>query len=196
MSAPVDWDEIRKFNAKLLAKHFGSGAQPPRGPSQSSVTQPPSDPEADLDEFLRKHVRDPSPSSSASSSCEIDFKANEWVLNRYWIQEIPLEIFKQPRRYPDPPGTPQVLCFLKRCHPDHLASQCRFFIEMGPHLRGYNIKKTGRCWCCWLPLHNPSNPKSHNSSNCPHPRFCKCGSDTHHTLLHGAKFATMKKSGK
>jgi hypothetical protein len=70
------------------------------------------------------------------------------------------------------------------------------FREMCPHQRAAAIKKKGRCWCCWLPLFNPSGTKSHNSSNCPHPRLCCCGSDTHHTLLHDAGFATLKKSGK
>ena len=33
---------------------------------------------------------------------------------------------------------------------------------------------------------------SHYSTTCPHPLFCQCGSDCHHSLLHDAGFATQK----
>ena len=103
-----------------------------------------------------------------------------------------------PRPYRDPLHTPQIRCFIKWCwfSTPHVVSQCPIFREeMEAQDRSDLLKEYGRCFCCWKLVYNPSNSQSHNSQNCTEPRGCEyCRAPNHHTLLHGAKYSTMKKA--
>ena len=103
-----------------------------------------------------------------------------------------------PRPYHDPLHTPQSRCFIKWCwfSTPHVVSQCPIFREeMEAQDRSDLLKEYGRCFCCCKLVYNPSNSKSHNSQNCTEPRGCEyCRAPNHHTLLHGAKYSTMKKA--